>query len=327
MHDAFGRKIDYLRLSVTDRCDLRCTYCMPERMRFGPRHELLTIDELDRLAAIFIRKGVRKLRITGGEPLVRKGVLDLFDRLRRHLDSSDLEELTLTTNGTLLEHAAERLAAAGVRRVNVSMDHFNPADYSRITRGGDVSRVAAGIVAAQAAGLAVKINIVVLREDNLADLPEIIAWVHARGCAATLIEVMPMGDVGADRIDQHVPMTEVRALLEQHFTLHALTLRTGGPARYFEAQGSGRIGFITPLTDNFCATCNRVRVGADGQLHACLGRSVATDLRSMLRGSDNDLPLDAAIETLLDRKPERHDFSIRRGGVPAVDRVMSVTGG
>lgn len=327
MQDAFGRTIDYLRLSLTDRCDLRCTYCMPERMRFQPRDELLTIAELDRLASTFIRMGIRKLRITGGEPLVRKGALDLFDRLQHHLASGELDEITLTTNGNLLDRCADRLAAAGVRRVNVSMDHFDPAIYARVTRGGDIARVEAGVSAAQAAGIDVKLNVVVLRDDNFAALSDIVAWGHARSCTVTLIEVMPMGDVGIDRADQHVPMTAARAMLEQRFTLQPIAHRTGGPARYAETEAGGRIGFITPLSDNFCATCNRVRVSADGQLHACLGRSVATDLRALLREHESDAPLEEAIDAMLARKPERHDFRIERGSAPAVDRVMAATGG
>jgi GTP 3',8-cyclase len=327
MIDPFGRRISYLRLSVTDRCDLRCTYCMPERMAFLPRAEVLALSELDRLAAAFIRKGVRKLRLTGGEPLVRRNILNLIGGLSRFLRSGDLDELTLTTNGTrLADHAAD-LARCGVRRVNVSLDSLDPQTYARITRGGRLDRVIAGIEAALAAGLAVKINAVALRDDNLDDLVGLAEWAHGRGAALTVIEVMPMGSVEAERIDQHVPMTEVRSRFEQRWTLTDLARRTGGPARYVRTDEGGTIGFITPLSRNFCDGCNRVRVTCTGEMYLCLGQPARADLRAPLRASPDDALLDAAIDEAIGRKPRGHDFVIRAGAAPAVARHMSVTGG
>jgi cyclic pyranopterin phosphate synthase len=327
MIDPFGRTINYLRLSVTDRCDLRCTYCMPRRMTFLPRAELLGLDELDRLAAAFVRKGVRKLRLTGGEPLVRKGVIGLVGSLSRFLRSGALDELTLTTNGSrLAEHAAD-LASCGVRRVNVSLDSLDPATYARITRGGRLDRAVAGIDAAIAAGLEVKINAVALRDDNLDHLVGLAEGAHARGAALTVIEVMPIGSVEAERIDQHVPMTEVRARFERRWTLTDLALRTGGPARYVRTGEGGTIGFITPLSRNFCGGCNRVRVTCSGEMYACLGQAARADLRAPLRASTDDALLDAAIEAAIGRKPKGHDFVIRAGAAAAVERHMSATGG
>jgi len=327
MIDPFGRRISYLRLSVTDRCDLRCTYCMPERMTFLPRAELLDLSELDRLAAAFIRKGVRKLRLTGGEPLVRKDVMTLVGGLSRFLASGALDELTLTTNGTrLAEHAAE-LARFGVRRVNVSLDSLNPETYARITRGGRLEQVVAGIDAALAAGIGVKLNAVALRGDNLDDLVGLAEWAHARGAELTMIEVMPMGPVEAERIDQHVPMSEVRHRFEQRWTLTDLARRTGGPARYVRTDEGGTIGFIAPLSRNFCADCNRVRVTCTGELYMCLGQAARADLRTPLRVSADDALLDAAIDEAIGRKPNGHEFVIRAGRRPAVERHMSVTGG
>jgi cyclic pyranopterin phosphate synthase len=280
MIDPFGRTISYLRLSVTDRCDLRCTYCMPERMTFLPRAEVLGLEELDRLAAAFIRKGVRKLRLTGGEPLVRKNVMALVAGLSRFLNDGALDELTLTTNGTRLAGHAADLARCGVRRVNVSLDSLDPETYARITRGGRLAQVVEGIDAAIAAGLEVKINAVALRDDNLDDLVGLAEWAHARGAALTVIEVMPMGSVEAARIDQHVPMTAVRRRFEQRWTLTDLALRTGGPARYVRTGEGGTIGFITPLSRNFCDGCNRVRVTCTGQMYMCLGQTARADRRS-----------------------------------------------
>jgi len=327
MIDPFGRTIDYLRLSVTDRCDLRCFYCMPERMAFLPRSEMLGLDELDRLAAAFIRKGVRKLRLTGGEPLVRRNIVDLIGGLSRFLRSGDLDELTLTTNGTRLAGYAAELARCGVRRVNVSLDSLDPETYARITRGGRLQQVIDGIDAAIAAGLEVKVNAVALRDDNLGDLVGLAEWAHARGAALTLIEVMPVGSVEAERIDQHVSMTEVRRRFEQRWRLTDLALRTGGPARYVRTGEGGTIGFITPLSRNFCGGCNRVRVTCTGQLYLCLGQAARADLRAPLRASEDDSRLDAAIDEAIGRKPRGHDFVIRAGQAPAVDRHMSVTGG
>lgn len=327
MIDPFGRTITYLRLSVTDRCDLRCTYCMPERMAFLPRAELLSLDELDRLAAAFIRKGVRKLRLTGGEPLVRKGVMDLVEGLSRFLRNGALDELTLTTNGTRLsEHAAD-LARFGVKRVNVSLDSLDRDTYARITRGGRIEQAIAGIDAALAAGLKVKINAVALRDDNLQELVALAEWTHARGADLTVIEVMPMGRIEAERANQFVPLAEVRHLFEQRWTLTDLAWRTGGPARYMRTDEGGTIGFITPLSRNFCDGCNRVRVTCTGEMYMCLGQSAKADLRSPLRASPDDDLLDSAIDAAIGVKPHGHDFAIVRGARPAVARHMSVTGG
>ena len=327
MEDSFGRAITYLRLSLTDRCDLRCTYCMPERMRFAPRSDILSLDELDRVASCFIRAGVRKLRLTGGEPLVRKGAVDLIHMLSRHLRSGALDELTLTTNGSRLAVHAEALWAAGVRRINVSLDHLDPEDYRRITRGGDLAKTLEGIEAARAVGLSVKINAVVLRDDNLDHLPDLVRWAHARGMPVSLIEVMPIGDIGIDRIRQHVPMPEARSRIEAHWPLTDVAVRTGGPARYARTADGSLIGFITPLSAMFCDGCNRVRVSADGKLHACLGREVATDLKPALRGQQDDLALELAISRLVRAKPRSHDFRIAPHSAPAVARTMSATGG
>jgi cyclic pyranopterin phosphate synthase len=327
MIDPFGRRISYLRLSATDRCDLRCTYCMPERMAFLPRAEMLDLSELDRLAAAFIRKGVRKLRLTGGEPLVRKDILDLIGSLSRFLRSGDLDELTLTTNGTRLARHAAELARCGVRRINVSLDSLDPETYARITRGGRLDAVVAGIDAALSAGIAVKINAVALRNDNLDDLVGLAAWAHARGAALTVIEVMPMGSVAVERIDQHVPLIEVRRRFEQRWTLTDLARRTGGPASYVRTDEGGTIGFITPLSRNFCDGCNRVRVTCTGEMYMCLGQAARADLRAPLRASTDDALLDAAIDEAIGRKPRGHDFVIRAGAAPAIARHMSVTGG
>ena len=327
MRDSFGRAITYLRLSLTDRCDLRCTYCMPERTTFAPRADLLSLDELDRVASCFINAGVRKLRLTGGEPLVRKGAIELIRGLARHLRSGALDELTLTTNGSRLEAHADSLASAGVRRINVSLDHLDPDVYRRITRGGDIARTLAGIEAALGAGLSVKINVVVLREDNLDHLPDLVAWAHERAMPVTLIEVMPIGDVGIDRIVQHVPMPEARSRIEARWPLSDVAIRTGGPARYARTAGGSLVGFITPLSAMFCDGCNRVRVSADGKLHACLGREVAADLKPALRGHRDDRALELAIAGLVRAKPRSHDFRISRHSAPAVGRTMSATGG
>ena len=327
MIDAYGRAITYLRLSVTDRCDLRCAYCMPERMTFLPREELLSFTELDRLASGFIRQGVRKLRLTGGEPLVRKGFIDFVARLSRHLATGALDELTLTTNGTRLADHAEALAAHGIRRVNVSLDSLDPSTYASITRGGDLIRVIAGIDAAIASGISIKINTVVLAADNLANVVDLAEWAHARGAAISFIEVMPLGEVEAERIDQHVRLDEVRRRLEQRWSLTDLALDTGGPARYVRTDEGGTIGFITPLSNNFCDRCNRVRVTCTGQLYLCLGQDARVDLRAILRGTNDDAPLDAAIVRAMHRKPRAHDFLIVPAATHGVARHMSVTGG
>lgn len=326
--DGFGRAINYLRVSVTDRCDLRCTYCMSEHMQFLPKRDLLTLEELDRVCSAFVRRGVRKLRLTGGEPLLRKGFLSLVDGLGRHLDSGALDEIALTTNGSRLAEHAQALADAGVRRVNVSLDTVDAADYRRITRGGDLAKAVAGIDAALAAGLKVKINTVALLRDNADSLPALIAWAHGRGCALTLIETMPLGAVDEDRTEQYVPLSRVRDELSAFWTLHPLPHSSGGPARYVRVEETGGVlGFITPLTQNFCASCNRVRLDCTGVLHGCLGRAESTDLRLPLRMGLDDAALEDAIVSAIARKPERHDFRIERGAAPALPRHMSLTGG
>ena len=327
--DPFGRVIDYLRVSVTDRCDLRCTYCMLEKQTFLPRAELLTIEELDRLCSTFIGLGTTRLRLTGGEPLVRKGFMDLVAGLSRHLQAGRLKELTLTTNGTQLARHAEALARYGVRRVNVSIDTLDPDDYRRITRGGDLAGVLQGLEAAKAAGLRVKINAVALKDDNAGQLADMIAWAHARDMEMTLIETMPLGEIEADRTDQFLSLAQVRSELERRWTLTPMARRTGGPARYVRVEETGGVlGFITPLSHTFCEACNRVRVTCTGTLFLCLGQEEQTDLRSVLRSSDDDAVLEAAIREAIRRKPRGHDFDIsRRGAAPAVSRPMSMTGG
>jgi cyclic pyranopterin phosphate synthase len=327
--DPFGRAISYLRVSVTDRCDFRCVYCMAEDMTFLPKRDLLTLEELDRLCSVFVRRGVRKLRITGGEPLVRRDIMTLFRSLSRHLDSGALDELTVTTNGSqLVKHAAD-LAACGVRRINVSLDTLDPVRFKAITRWGDLDRVLAGLDAAQAAGLAVKINAVALKGVNEDEVETMVRWAHGRGMDITFIEVMPLGDIEPARFDQYWPLNQLRARLMDSFTLEESEHRTGGPARYVRvAETGGRIGFITPLTHNFCESCNRVRVTCTGTLYMCLGQEDAADLRGPLRASESDTPLEQAIEAAIARKPRGHDFIIDRAtNRPAVSRHMSVTGG
>jgi cyclic pyranopterin phosphate synthase len=326
--DGFGRTVTYLRVSVTDRCDLRCVYCMSEHMTFLPKAQVLTLEELDRVASTFVDLGVRKLRLTGGEPLVRKGFMDLVAGLSRHLKTGALDELTLTTNGTRLSEFAVDLARLGVRRINVSMDTLKPDLFRRLTRGGDIAKVIAGIDAAQAAGIAVKINAVALKDDNAAELPDLIAWAHARGADMTLIEAMPMGDIEIDRTDQFLSLKDVRRELESFWTLIDSDHVTGGPARYVRvAETGGRLGFITPLSHNFCEACNRVRLTCTGTLHTCLGREDASDLRAVLRAGGSDADLAAAIRLAIGAKPEGHDFHIGRGEAPSVHRHMSTTGG
>ncbi|HRE60650.1 MAG TPA: GTP 3',8-cyclase MoaA [Micropepsaceae bacterium] len=331
MRDPFGRTITYLRLSVTDRCDFRCTYCMAEDMTFLPKAEVLSLEELDRLASAFIAKGVRKLRLTGGEPLVRRNILSLIDSLSRHLASGALDELTLTTNGSQLQRHADHLARAGIRRINVSLDTRDPQKFTALTRWGRLVQVLDGIKAAREAGLSVKINAVALKgpagnEDEIEDL---IRWVHSLGMDITLIETMPLGETGSDRALDYLPLTIVRARLEQHLTLEDIPLRTGGPARYVRvAETGGRIGFITPMTHNFCESCNRVRVTCTGRLFMCLGQNDQADLRAPLRADASGALLSAAIDEAINRKPKGHDFVIERGRIaPAVRRHMSETGG
>ncbi len=326
--DGFGRAVTYLRVSVTDRCDLRCVYCMAEHMTFLPKAQVLTLEELDRIASAFVGLGVRKLRLTGGEPLVRKGFMELVLGLSRHLKTGALDELTLTTNGTRLAEFADQLADLGVRRINVSMDTLKPDLFRKLTRGGDLAKVIAGIDAARAAGIAVKINAVALADSNAAELPELVAWAHARGCDMTLIEAMPMGEVDVDRTDEFLSLKEVRRELESFWTLTDSDHATGGPARYVSvAETGGRLGFITPLSHNFCEACNRVRLTCTGTLHTCLGREDASDLRAVIRAGATDAELADAIRLAVDAKPKGHDFQIRRGAAPSVSRHMSTTGG
>ena len=329
MIDPFGRSISYLRVSVTDRCDFRCVYCMSENMSFLPKQDLLTLEELDRLCTVFVDKGVQKLRITGGEPLVRRDIMTLFRSLSRHLVSGRLEELTLTTNGSQLGKYASELADCGIRRINVSLDTLDAAKFRKITRWGDLDKVLAGIDAAQAAGIAVKLNAVALKGVNEDEVEDMIRWSHDRGIDITFIEVMPMGDIEPDRFDQYWPLSQLRARLLDQFTLEDIDYRTGGPARYVRVRETGgRIGFITPMTHNFCESCNRVRITCTGTLYMCLGQDDAADLRSPLRASATNDVLSRAIDAAILRKPKGHDFVIERTTQrPAVARHMSVTGG
>ncbi|MEL6877430.1 MAG: GTP 3',8-cyclase MoaA [Pseudomonadota bacterium] len=326
--DTFQRRITYLRMSVTDRCDLRCSYCMPEQMKFLPRREVLTLEELYELACGFIDRGVIKLRITGGEPLVRRDIIDLFNALGRRIGNG-LEELTLTTNATQLAKHADALAKAGVRRVNVSLDTLDRERFAELTRRDALPQVLDGIAAAKDAGLKVKLNAVALKGINEHELPELIAWAHGQGHDVTLIEVMPLGEVEEDRIDHYLPLTEVRTALERRWTLTDNDASTGGPARYVDiAQTGGRLGLITPLTNNFCAGCNRLRVTATGQLYPCLGGGERVDLRAALRSDDPQGNLVAALCEAMAIKPENHNFRIEsRGEEPALPRHMSMTGG
>jgi GTP 3',8-cyclase len=327
--DPFGRAISYVRVSVTDRCDFRCVYCMAEDMAFLPKAELLTLEELDRLCAAFVGLGVRKIRLTGGEPLVRRNLMWLVEQLGRHVREGALDELTLTTNGSQLERFAKDLARCGVRRVNVSLDTLDRDRFRAITRRGQLDRVMAGIEAAKSAGLKVKINAVALRGVNEDELDRMVAWCGAEGFDLTLIETMPMGDIDGDRTAQYLPLSVVRAQLAERWTLTDIPYRTGGPARYARVEETGgRLGFITPLTHNFCEACNRVRVTCTGTMYMCLGQEDAVDLRGPLRASEGDAAVRRAIVDGIARKPKGHDFVIdRRRNRPAVGRHMSVTGG
>ena len=327
--NSFGRAITYVRVSVTDRCDFRCVYCMAEDMAFLPRRELLTIEELDRLCSAFIEMGTRKIRITGGEPLVRRDIMGLFRSLSQHLEAGTLQEMTLTTNGSQLARFADELASCGVRRINVSLDTLDPAG-SRRSHGVAISIAClSGIDAAQRAGLSVKINVVALKGVNEDEFEPMVRWAHGRSMGITFIEVMPLGEIETARIDQHLSLTKVRAQLARRFSLQETDYRTGGPARYVRVgETGGLIGFITPLTHNFCETCNRVRVTCTGKLYMCLGHEDAADLRTPLRASEGNGLLNAAIREAITRKPKGHDFIIDRSNrVPAVARHMSVTGG
>ena len=327
--DPFHRAITYLRVSVTDRCDFRCVYCMSEHMTFLPKADLLSLEELDRLCSAFITKGVTKLRLTGGEPLVRRGIMTLVSSLSRHLATGALKELTLTTNGSQLEKYAADLKARGVERINVSLDTLDADKFRAITRWGDLTKVLAGIDAALAAGLRVKINAVALKGVNEDEIGGLLAWAHGRGMDLTVIEVMPLGDIGEDRLDQYLPLSMVRARLGERYTLEDIDYQTGGPARYVRVKETGgRLGFITPMTHNFCESCNRVRITCTGRLYMCLGQDDAADLRGPLRVSESDALVNAAIDEAIARKPKGHDFVIdRRHHRPALARHMSVTGG
>jgi len=330
MIDPFGRKVSYLRVSVTDRCDFRCVYCMAEDMTFLPKAEILSLEELDRVCSAFVRLGTRKLRLTGGEPLVRRNIMSLIQTLGRHLKTGELDELTLTTNGSQLERYAEELKAAGMRRINVSLDTLDPAKFTAVTRWGKLDKVLAGLKAAKRAGLAVKINAVALKGVNDGEFDQLVTWCGDEGFDLVFIEVMPMGDIGAGtRVDQYLPLSLVRASLQRRWTLEETDYRTGGPARYYIVRETGqRLGMITPMTHNFCESCNRVRLTCTGTLYMCLGQEDAADLRTPLRQSESDAPLDAAILEAIGRKPKGHDFIIdRRHQRPAVARHMSVTGG
>ena len=325
--DPFGRAISYLRVSVTDRCDFRCHYCMSEDMTFLPKKDVLSLEELDRLCSAFVRAGTSKIRLTGGEPLVRKGVMTLIGSLARHLGAG-LDELTLTTNGSQLAKHARELADAGIRRINVSLDTLDAEKFRRITRWGEIGPVMAGIDAALDAGLAVKLNTVAVKDFNDGEIEDLLRFAHARGMDLTLIETMPLGDVGVDRTDQYLPLTELRRIIERRFTLTDTPERSGGPARYARvAETGGRLGFITPMTHNFCDSCNRVRVSATGVLYTCLGQEERTDLRSALHGSEGDDLLNAALERAIDLKPKGHDFAIGPDRRPALGRHMSALGG
>ncbi len=329
MIDPFGRRVSYLRVSVTDRCDFRCTYCMAENMQFLPKKDLLTLEELDRICSAFIAKGVRKLRLTGGEPLVRKNIMYLIRSLGRHIDEGRLEELTLTTNGSQLARFASELYDSGVRRINVSLDTLNPEKFRQITRWGDFDKVMDGIDAAQKAGLKIKLNAVALKNFNDHEIPDMLRFAHGRGMDLTVIETMPMGEIDEDRTDQYMPLSVLREQLAGQFTLTDIPYRTGGPARYVDvAETGGRLGFITPMTHNFCESCNRVRLTCTGTLYMCLGQNDAADLRAALRASSDDALLMSAIDEAITRKPKGHDFIIdRTRQKPAVARHMSVTGG
>ena len=328
MIDPFGRPITYLRVSVTDRCDLRCVYCMAEDMTFLPKRELLTLEELDRMCGAFVRLGTTKLRITGGEPLVRRDILHLFRSLGARLGSG-LDELTLTSNGTQLTKHAEGLYAAGVRRINVSLDSLDPGRFTQLTRTGKIEQTLDGIFAAKAAGLAIKINAVAMKGVNEDEFDALIAWCGEHGFDLCLIETMPMGEIEADRTDQYLPLSIVRGRLRKTWTLEDTDYRTGGPARYFNIKETGRrIGFITPMTHNFCESCNRVRLTCTGTLYMCLGQDDAAEFRPLLRGGASDADLEDAIHAAIARKPKGHDFIIdRRHDKASIGRHMSVTGG
>ncbi|WKW49955.1 GTP 3',8-cyclase MoaA [Rhodomicrobium lacus] len=328
MVDPFARHITYLRVSVTDRCDLRCVYCMPDRMQFAPKADLLTLEELDRLCSAFVAKGVRKIRLTGGEPLMRRGFVGLVRALSRHLATGALDEVTLTSNGTRMAEFAAPLRDAGVRRVNISLDTRDADKFRVLTRRGDLAAVLAGIRAARLAGLHVKINMVALKGINDSEIAEMLVWCHAEGMDLTLIETMPLGAIEGGRYESYLPLSDARARLSARFTLDPLTDRTGGPARYVRVRETGgRLGFITPLSHSFCESCNRVRVTATGKLYLCLGQEKSADLREPLRSEASDERLSEAIDAALALKPRGHDFIIDKADETRIARSMSVTGG
>ena len=327
--DSFGREITYLRLSVTDRCDLRCTYCMAENMTFLPRKDLLSLEELGTLCESFIKRGIKKIRITGGEPLVRRDLMSFMHKLSKHRISGKLDEITLTTNGTLLSRYAKELKLCGVERINISLDTLDPIVFTKLTRRNALDAVLKGIDAALEAGIKVKINTVALKGVNDSEIPRLIEWAHNKSMDITLIEVMPLGDIDEDRVDQYIPLNAIRDNLEHRFTLNNVPLRTGGPARYAKVKETGGIlGMITPLTNNFCAGCNRVRVTCTGQIYTCLGHGHKLDLRAAIRGDNSDAELERLLGIAMREKPEKHFFDIsERGAKPTVARHMSVTGG
>ena len=327
--DSFGREITYLRLSVTDRCDLRCTYCMAENMTFLPRKDLLSLEELATLCESFIKRGIKKIRITGGEPLVRRDLMSFMHKLSKHRISGKLDEITLTTNGTLLSRYAKELKLCGVERINISLDTLDPIVFTKLTRRNALDAVLKGIDTALEAGIKVKINTVALKGVNDREIPSLIEWAHNKSMDITLIEVMPLGDIDEDRVDQYIPLNAIRDNLEQRFTLNNVPLRTGGPARYAKIKETGGIlGMITPLTNNFCAGCNRVRVTCTGQIYTCLGHGHKLDLRAAIRGENSDAELERLLGVAMREKPEKHFFDIsERGAKPTVARHMSVTGG
>ena len=327
--DSFGREITYLRLSVTDRCDLRCTYCMAENMTFLPRKDLLSLEELGTLCESFIKRGIKKIRITGGEPLVRRDLMSFMHKLSKHRISGKLDEITLTTNGTLLSRYAKELKLCGVERINISLDTLDPIVFTKLTRRNALDAVLKGIDTALEAGIKVKINTVALKGVNDREIPSLIEWAHNKSMDITLIEVMPLGDIDEDRVDQYIPLNAIRDNLEQRFTLNNVPLRTGGPARYAKIRETGGIlGMITPLTNNFCASCNRVRVTCTGQIYTCLGHGHKLDLRAAIRGENSDAELERLLGVAMREKPEKHFFDIsERGAKPTVARHMSVTGG
>jgi GTP 3',8-cyclase len=327
--DSFGREITYLRLSVTDRCDLRCTYCMAENMTFLPRKDLLSLEELGTLCESFIKRGIKKIRITGGEPLVRRDLMSFIHKLSVHRFSGKLDEITLTTNGTLLSRYAKELKLCGVERINISLDTLDPIVFNKLTRRNALEAVLKGIDTALEAGIKVKINTVALKGVNDREIPSLIEWAHNKSMDITLIEVMPLGDIDEDRVDQYIPLNAIRDNLDQRFTLNNIPLRTGGPARYAKVEETGGIlGMITPLTNNFCAGCNRVRVTCTGQIYTCLGHGHKLDLRAAIRGDNSDAELERLLGVAMREKPEKHFFDIsERGAKPTVARHMSVTGG